>query len=30
VRWPNGAVEEALDVSARRHLTFVEGSGLQK
>lgn len=29
VRWPNGRTEEARGVPARRHLTFVEGRGLQ-
>jgi hypothetical protein len=30
VRWPDGSVEEARDVPARRHLVFVEGSGLSR
>jgi hypothetical protein len=28
VRWPDGSTEEARDLPARRHLTFVEGRGI--
>jgi hypothetical protein len=30
VRWPDGVVEEALDVPTRQHLVFVEGAGLKR
>jgi hypothetical protein len=30
VRWPDGKVEEARGVPARKHLVFVEASGLKK